>query len=125
MTPGTATWSIEAGRARWNDRSLTQWADILATEIVTIINPIEVWLFGSVASGNDNADSDIDLLLVVEADDRIRWRELDHTIRRTTTVPAPFDLAFTNPVRMSQRSSIAGTIEQAAQAKGRRLYQRA
>lgn len=125
MAPGTATWSIEAGRALWNNRSLIEWADILATEIVTIINPIEVWLFGSVAGGHDNADSDIDLLLVVEPDDRTRSLELDHTIRRTTTVPAPFDLAFTDPVRMSQRRSIAGTIERAAQADGRRLYQRA
>lgn len=124
MSLGTTIWSTKNGRALWNNRPLTDWVPELTSHIVATIHPIEIWLFGSVARGDDNPDSDIDLLLVVEHDQRSLALELDHEIRRTTNVPAPFDLAFSDLASMTQRRDIAGTIERAAQTEGRLVYQR-
>jgi predicted nucleotidyltransferase len=124
MAARTTTWTTKDGRSLWNDRSLADWVPALTNDIVAAIAPIQVWLFGSVARGNDNPDSDIDLLIVVEPHRRTHALELDHTIRRTTDVPAPFDLVFTDPTSMTQRNHIAGSIERAAQTSGRLVHQR-
>lgn len=124
MAARTTTWTTRDGRALWNDRPLADWVPALTNDIVTSIDPIQVWLFGSVARGDDNPDSDIDLLIVVEHHRRARALELDHTIRRATDVPAPFDLVFTDPSSMTQRDDIAGSIERAAQTDGRLVYER-
>ena len=125
MTARPTTWTAEDGRALWNDRPLADWVPALANDIVTTIDPIQIWLFGSVDRGDDNPDSDIDLLIIVEHHRRTDALTLDHTIRRATDVPAPFDLVFSDPSSMTQRKHIAGSIERAAQTSGRLIYQRA
>lgn len=124
MAAGTTTWTTKDGRALWNDRPLADWVPALTNDIVTAIDPVQVWLFGSVARGDDNPDSDIDLLIVVEPDRRADALNLDHTIRCGTNVPAPFDLVFSDPSSMTRRSEITGSIERAAQTKGRLVYER-
>jgi predicted nucleotidyltransferase len=118
------TWTTVDGRARWNGEPLSYWADALAAELVTIFDPIEVWLFGSVARGDDSSDSDIDILVVLDRYDTsqvIGWKQ---QAQLQTSVPAPFDVTFSDPARMSERSEIAGTIERAVRREGELKYRR-
>ena len=124
MAVGTTTWTTKDGRALWNDRPLADWVPALTNDIVATVDPIQVWLFGSVARSDDNPDSDIDLLVVVEHDRRAQALKLDHSIRRATNVPAPFDLVFSDPSSMTRRSDITGSIERASQTEGRLAYER-
>ena len=124
MAVGTTTWTTKDGRALWNDRPLADWVPALTNDIVATVDPTQVWLFGSVARSDDNPDSDIDLLVVVEHDRRAHALKLDHSIRRATNVPAPFDLVFSDPSSMTRRSDITGSIERAAQTEGRLVYER-
>ena len=81
-------------------------------------------MFGSVARGDDNADSDIDVLVVVDHYDSGAALEWKRRARRETSVPAPFDVTFSDPERMATRTKIAGTLERAVHREGRCMYRR-
>jgi len=118
------TWVVRNGRALWNGRPLRAWVDDLVAEIVEEFDPISVWLLGSVARGDDDADSDIDLLVVVESFAPDETMSLKRRLHRRTQVPVPFDVSFSCPDRFSERSMIAGTLERAASREGRLVFQR-
>lgn len=125
MTTTTATWTAAAGRAYWNGETLAHWSNVLTTELVALFDPVEIWLFGSVARG-DHSDSDIDVDVVIVLDhyntaDAIN---LKHRAFNSTGTPAPFDIVFTDPTRMNERASIVGTIERAVRLDGVRKYRR-
>ena len=124
MFSATTTWTTIDGRACWNGETLTHWSDVLTDELVTIFDPAEVWLFGSVARGEDTSDSDIDVLVVVDhydSEEVLAWKL---RAQRETSVPAPFDVTFSDPDRMATRAEIAGTIERAVRREGRLKYHR-
>jgi predicted nucleotidyltransferase len=112
------------GRARWNGESLVHWGSILVAELAAEFHPIEVWLFGSVARGDDDADSDLDLLVVLDRYDTSDAIALKRRAARAASVPAPFDVSFTDVTRMAARRHIAGTIERAAAREGALKYSR-
>ena len=77
VTTMTATWTAVEGRARWNGEPLVYWVDMLVAELVEEFAPIEVWLFGSVARGDDDADGGLDMLVVLDhydAADAVAWK---------------------------------------------------
>jgi hypothetical protein len=61
-----ATYVVSGNRALWSGRTLRSWADDLVEAVVVGFDPAQVILFGSVASGSDGPDSDIDLLVVFD-----------------------------------------------------------
>ena len=124
MTPTTATWTAPNGRALWNGESLHHWSNVLTAELVALFDPVEVWLFGSVARGDDGADSDLDVMIVLDRYDTADAIELKRRAIVSTTVPAPFDVAFSDPERMAQRSGVVGTIERAVRLDGVLKYRR-
>jgi predicted nucleotidyltransferase len=56
------------------------------------MNAEEVWLFGSVARQEWNADSDIDLLVIVTESDQPRHRRAQHAHFLTEEIHAPKDV---------------------------------
>ncbi len=121
---GPVTWEARQGRAVWAGRALSDWANDLVFGLVAAFDPLEVWLYGSVARGDDDVDSDIDLLLVLDCYDPATAVDLKQQASRSSTAPVPFDVAFTDMGRMRRRRRIAGTLERAAVNEGRRIYQR-
>ncbi len=96
----------------------------MVADLVTEFDPVAVWLYGSVARGDDDGDSDIDLLVVL---DSYEPRDaIEFTTRAFTASPssAPFDVSFTDPDRYVNRSRIPGTIERATVLEGRCVYRR-
>ena len=124
VAKGTVTWEARDGRALWDGRTLGDWAHDLVGELVARFDPIEVWLFGSVARGDDDSGSDIDVLVVLECYDPAQAIELKQRAGQSTVVRAPFDVAFTDAARVQQRRRIAGALERAAVAEGRLMYRR-
>lgn len=124
MSTTEATWTTANGRALWNGQSLEHWSNVRAAELVQIFDPIEVWLFGSVARGDDNGDSDLDILVVLDHYDATQVIALKRQATRATSTPAPFDVSFSDPARMTQRGEIAGTLERAVHLDGVLKYRR-
>jgi uncharacterized protein len=120
----SVTWGTRDGRAEWGGRLLVEWVPDLVRQVVALLEPEAVWLFGSVARGDDNGDSDIDLLIVLPRFDPAETMRLKQRVHRSVSVPVPFDVAFTDPERFAQRSRIAGTLERAALLEGRLVYER-
>jgi predicted nucleotidyltransferase len=108
----------------WNGRTLRDWSAPLAADLVDAFQPVEIWLFGSVARGEDGASSDLDVLVVLDAYDPATSIELKQRAVRATTVPAPFDTSFTDVARVASRRHVAGTLERAVDLEGELLYRR-
>jgi predicted nucleotidyltransferase len=124
VTPTTATWTAPDGRALWNGESLHHWSNVLTSELVALFDPVEVWLFGSVARGDDGADSDLDVMIVLDRYDTADAIELKRRATVSATTPAPFDVAFSDPDRMVQRSGVVGTLERSVRLDGVLKYRR-
>jgi Nucleotidyltransferase domain len=114
----TATWATVGGRALWNGQSLEHWSDVLASELVPLFNPVEVWLFGSVATNDDTGDSDLDVLVVLDHYEPGNAIAMKRQAILGVSAPVPFDVAFSDPDRMEQRGRLAGTIERAVHLDG-------
>jgi predicted nucleotidyltransferase len=108
----------------WDGRSLDDWTHDLVRELVILVSPVEVWLFGSLARGDDNGDSDIDLLVVLDHYDPRAAVDLKQRASQATMVRAPFDVSFTDVERMRKRRRIVGALERAAANEGRAIYRR-
>lgn len=115
----TATWATAGGRALWNGQTLEHWSDALASELVQLFNPVEVWLFGSVARNDDTGDSDLDVLVVLdhyEPSDAIAMKRAKRFLRSLrqshSTWPSPI------PIGWNKRGRLAGTIERAVLLDG-------
>jgi predicted nucleotidyltransferase len=108
----------------WNGRLLADWVPELVDEVVSLLDPDEVWLFGSVSRGDDDGDSDIDLLVVLPSFDPATTMDFKRRVHGSVTTPVPFDVAFTDSGRFAHRARIPGTLERAALREGRRVHER-
>ena len=72
----------------------------LAQEIAERFQPERIILFGSYAYGKPNADSDVDLLVVMPA-----WNEISKAARIYQSIDRPFtvDLLVRTPQRLARR----------------------
>ncbi len=120
----SSTWTVEEGKAVWDGRRLAEWIPVLVEGLVQVFDPAGVWLYGSVARGDDDGDSDIDLLVILDRYDPADAIELKTEAFRSVVSPAPIDVSFTDLPRFEQRSGIPGTVERAAMLEGRRVHLR-
>jgi predicted nucleotidyltransferase len=96
----------------------------MVRRIVERFDPDRVILFGSHARGTGDADSDVDLLVVMPVTGSKREKQLEirlalHEFR------VPKDVIVTTPEEFAWRKKIPGTIERPAALEGRLLYARA
>jgi predicted nucleotidyltransferase len=96
----------------------------LLARVVEVMNPLEVWLFGSRAEGRARPDSDYDLLVVLPDDvphgafDPVRaWR-----IGREVRVPA--DIVPCTRSEFDEDKDEIDTLARAATLRGHKLYGR-
>lgn len=96
----------------------------MVRRIVREFQPERVILFGSHGRGEERADSDVDLLIVMPVKGSRRDKAIEigvalHDIR------VPKDIIVTTPEDFEWRKEIAGTIERPAAMEGRTLYAKA
>ncbi|MFW5866183.1 MAG: nucleotidyltransferase domain-containing protein, partial [Armatimonadota bacterium] len=86
---------------------------------------VQVWLFGSHATGTAGPDSDVDLLAVYEDEpkDRLRkMRELSDLIRPR---PFPLDILVMSRQWFAASQDVPGGLAYTANTQGRVVYERA
>jgi len=117
-------WEIAfCGGSESEERGSGDVFDIVA-DLVTEFDPAAVWLYGSVARNDDDGDSDIDLLVVLDTYEPRDAINLKTRAFKGSTSSAPFDVSFSDPDRYVGRSQIPGTVERATVLDGRCVYRR-
>ena len=93
----------------------------MARKIADDFHPEKVILFGSMASGQWDQDSDVDLLVIVrEVTDR---RALRVAIRRAVTgMGLPKDIVVLTSDEFERKRRIPGTVAYPADKEGKVLY---
>lgn len=92
-------------------------------KIVDEFNPEKVILFGSYAYGKPTMDSDVDLLIVMESQERSAHRGMRIT-RELLDVPFPLDILVRTPQEIMRRLKVADYFFQEIMRQGRVLYER-
>lgn len=102
---------------------VNQMIDRMLIQIVEKYHPIKVILFGSYVTGNYTEDSDIDLLLIKDTDERFidRWCNVG-TILAGTHPSIPVDTLILTPHEIESRLSKGDQFITEILAKGILLY---
>ncbi|MCX7839976.1 MAG: nucleotidyltransferase domain-containing protein [Anaerolineae bacterium] len=92
--------------------------------IVQQFNPEKVILFGSYAYGKPNIDSDVDLLVVMESDERPARRTARVLGAILDVKTFPMDLLVRTPQELEHRLAIGDLFMQEVIERGKVLYAR-
>ena len=119
------SFAVQDNRALWAGRTLRAWCDVLVEALVAEFDPVSIILFGSVATGSDGPNSDIDLLIVLDEAPVADRRRLMVEMRRVTrSVAAPHDLLVTSAADFGRNSAMPGTTEYEPAQQGVTVYER-
>ncbi len=103
-----------------------QWAGIVAEitqRIVATAHPERILLFGSVARGKFNADSDLDMLVIVRGP--IHRRALTQEIYRNLHgILTPVDIVVATEQDVQEHGQAIGSILRPALREGQVIYER-
>ena len=96
---------------------------VMCERIVAKFHPLQIILFGSRARGDNKADSDIDLLVVMPT--AAHYRETVHAIRQLVgDMPVAKDILVVTPGQLEdERDNTAGVIYDAL-VEGKVVYER-
>lgn len=110
--------------ARSKNRAMTR-ATInrIVKRIVASFQPQQVILFGSQARGDAGADSDVDLLVVMDFEGCAFEKGLEIRLA-LHDIPVPKEIIVTRPEDFAWRKDIVGTIEWPAAREGKVLHAR-
>lgn len=97
--------------------------DEVAQRIAQTFKPERVILFGSYAWGRPTPDSDVDLLVVMEDNDRPARRSA-RIARALLDVPFPIDILVRTSEEIQHRLCIGDYFIQEIMQRGRVLYER-
>ena len=109
----------------YEGKTLYEWLLAIVERVVERFDPLKIIVFGSVARGEANYDSDIDLLVVF---DEIEWsekRNVTAKIRRALVhFPVPKDVIVTDVDELRRRGHLVGPMLRRALEEGRVVYER-
>jgi predicted nucleotidyltransferase len=95
----------------------------MISRIVKRFQPERIILFGSQARGTASADSDVDLLVVMNVSGSKRQKQLEIRLA-LQDFPVSKDIVVATPEEFEGRKEILGTIERPAALEGKVLYTR-
>lgn len=102
------TSEVAQSDGRYGGSGLDEWVPEVVQDIVRTANPLKVILFGSLARGEHGADSDIDLLVVLDHAPPERRSDLMATLRRAVRAPVPMDIFVTDAAEIARRGHLKG-----------------
>jgi predicted nucleotidyltransferase len=109
----------------YEGKTLEEWLPSVVERVVKRFDPLKVVLYGSLARGKANYDSDIDLLVVFEHVERESKRNLTVGIRQSMVgIPVPMDIIVSDLEEIDRRGYVVGTVLRPALHEGRVVYER-
>lgn len=109
----------------YREKTLEKWLPFVVERVVERFDPLKVVLFGSLARGEPNYDSDIDLLVVFDNVELENKRKLTIDIRRALAeIPVPVDVVVTDVDEIDRQGHIVGTVLRPALREGTIVYER-
>ena len=109
----------------YEGKTLDEWLPAIVERVVKQFDPVKIIVFGSVARGEANYDSDIDLLVVFDA---IEWTEKRNVAvkicRALARFPVPKDVIVTEVDELRRRGHLVGLMLRPALEQGRVVYER-
>ncbi len=106
-------------------KTIEAWLPDVLERVVERFDPLKVILYGSLARGEANYDSDIDLLVVFEHVEPEDKRGLTVGIRRSLAgIPVPVDVIVADVDEIDRRGHVVGTVLRPALREGEILYER-
>jgi predicted nucleotidyltransferase len=104
--------------------NLTSQIPEITRRIIETSHPERIILFGSYARGNFNADSDLDLLVIISGVRHLRQESI--RVRRALRgLLAPVDIIIATPEQIQRLGNTSGLIYQSALQEGKVLYEHA
>ncbi len=114
-----------SGLFLYEGKTIEEWLPVVVERVVERFDPLKVILFGSLARGEPNYDSDVDLLVVFDRVERENKRGLTVEIRRALAeIPVPVDVVVTDVDEIQRRGHLVGPILRPALEEGKVLYER-
>lgn len=108
----------------WNGRSVRDWVPEVVDDVVRAVEPVRLLVFGSVARGDAHAESDLDLLVVLERLDKSRRRDMMRLVRRSIDAPIPVDVLVTDVEEFEARRDVNGSPYYWPAREGEVVYER-
>lgn len=109
----------------YEGKTLEEWLPSVVERVVERFDPLKVIVFGSLARGEPNYDSDVDLLVVFDDVELENKRDLTVDIRRVLAdIPVPVDVVVTDVDEIQRRGHIVGTVLRPALREGTVVYER-
>ena len=93
----------------------------LVRQIVDMVHPLRIILFGSAASETMTADSDVDMLVLVP-DGTPRQDVLDRIYRDVHSPTVPFDVLVASPATLDRHRDNIGLVYREILRTGRVVY---
>jgi predicted nucleotidyltransferase len=95
----------------------------IVEKITDNFNPQKIILFGSYAYGHPTADSDMDIMIVMDTDEKPHKRAV--SVRKILKgIGMPKDIIVKTPEEFERFKDIVGTIVYPAAHKGKVIYER-
>jgi len=95
----------------------------IVERVTNNFNPEKIILFGSYAYGHPTIDSDMDIMIVMDTDEKPHKRAV--SIRKVLKgIGIPKDIIVKTPEEFERFKDIVGTIVYPAAHKGRVIYER-
>jgi predicted nucleotidyltransferase len=95
--------------------------DELVQRIVEEVHPLQIILFGSAATGEVGANSDIDLLVVMP--EGVHRRRIDQFLyQKIIGLGVPFDILVATPNDLQKHKNNIGLIYRTILQEGREVY---
>lgn len=108
----------------WNGRLIRDWVPEVVADVVRAFDPAKVIVFGSVARDEARADSDLDLLVLLDEVDPRQRRVLMGRIRRAIEAPIPIDVLVAGVDEYESRRHVNGSPYYWPAHEGRVVYDR-
>lgn len=114
-----------AGQTPNFDRSLRDWLPEIVEDIVSVVDPARIILFGSAVLGKEGPDSDLDLLVVLDELDEGQRARLMGEIRFAIRAPVAIDIFVTDLNECERRRDVVGSMHYWPLREGTVVYERA
>ena len=93
----------------------------LVQQIVELVHPLRIILFGSAARADMSCDSDIDVLVVVP-DGSHRRKTAQKLYKEIRNVGMPFDVVVATPMDLERHRDNVGLVYRSVLREGKEVY---